>query len=391
MNVAVFLGVFTVLWCGGHWYMGRRIVPRLGLSARGRKLAWAGLLTSGTVSLVALTTFRLALSIPMGLLLQWVGMILFGVTSVLFFMVVATDLVGLGVLGVRRVLTRPDTRPADPSRRGFFGRVASLGAVATAGSVGGVGIAQARQTAEVVEVDVPIQGLPEALEGYRIVQLSDIHVSPTIRRDDLQAMVDRANELDADLVAVTGDLVDGYVEDLREQVAPLAQLRGRDGAYFVTGNHEYYWNGPQWCDEVKRLGLTVLNNEHRVIERGGARLLVGGCTDYKAGDHVAAHASDPAAARAGAPGCDVSLLLAHQPRSIYAAAEAGYDLQLSGHTHGGQYFPVNLLVYLAQPYVAGLALHQSTWIYVSRGTGYWGPPMRVGAPHEITLLRLRRA
>ena len=141
---------------------------------------------------------------------------------------------------------------------------------------------------------------------------------------------------------------------------------------------------------MARLGLTVLNNAHHVIERGDARLLLAGCTDVKAGDHVASHASDPAAARAGAPACDVSILLAQQPRSIDAAAEAGYDLQLSGHTHGGQYFPFNLLVHLAQPYVAGLAKHGPTWIYVSRGTGYWGPPMRVGAPHEITLLTLRR-
>ncbi|MEX1365294.1 MAG: metallophosphoesterase, partial [Nannocystaceae bacterium] len=158
---------------------------------------------------------------------------------------------------------------------------------------------------------------------------------------------------------------------------------------FVTGNHEYYWDGPAWCAEVSRLGLTVLNNEHRVIEHEGARIVLAGVTDISAGGMVPAHASSPAAACEGAPADCIKVLLAHQPRSIEAAAAAGYDLQISGHTHGGQYFPMNLLVYLAQPYVAGLHLHDdTTWIYVSRGTGYWGPPLRVGAPHEISLLRL---
>ncbi|MCH9685863.1 MAG: metallophosphoesterase, partial [Deltaproteobacteria bacterium] len=252
----------------------------------------------------------------------------------------------------------------------------------------GVGVVQARQLPEVVEIDVPIKGLPPEAEGFRIVQISDVHVGPTIHGEFLSGVVDRVNALSPDVIAVTGDLIDGYVEQLRDEVASLSRLSARHGAFFVTGNHEYYWDGPAWCEEVSRLGLTVLNNTHQVIEHDGARLLLAGVTDISAGGMVRAHASDPAAAREGAPECAVNLLLAHQPRSIDAAAAAGYDLQISGHTHGGQYFPMNVLVHLAQPYVSGLHLHDDTWIYVSRGTGYWGPPIRAGAPHEITLLRL---
>lgn len=392
MRMLAFMAVMFAIWIGGHVYLGRRLLGRLRLSTRGRRLAWVGIALSGLLSMGAVASSRLG-AVSTGVrAVQWVGLWLFGLTSVLFFLVVFSDVIGGAAKGMRKVLSSANPKPPDdPGRRGFLGKVASMGAVASSGGVGAVGLTQALQLPEVVEVEVPIDGLPEAFEGYRIVQLSDVHVGPTIRREHLQGIVERANGLDADLAVVTGDLIDGYVGDLRDEVAPLAEFRGRDGTYFVTGNHEYYWDGPAWCDEVTRLGLTVLNNEHRVISRGGARLLLAGCTDVKAGDLVPEHASDPAGARAGAVDCDVSILLAHQPRSIDAASEAGYDLQLSGHTHGGQYFPFNLLVHLAQPYVAGLAKHRKTWIYVSRGTGYWGPPMRVGAPHEITLITLRRA
>jgi predicted MPP superfamily phosphohydrolase len=332
---------------------------------------------------------------------QWLGYLFMGVSSIVFILLLGIDLLRLGrklVLRLRSIgasaakgpgqPATPEAAPDGVGRRAFLGRAVNLGIVGGAGSVTGVGVVQAQQLPDVVEVEVPIAGLPPEAEGFRIVQISDVHVGPTIRGDFLSAVVDRINELEPDLVAVTGDLIDGWVEQLREDVSSLGRIRARHGAFFVTGNHEYYWDGLAWCAEVERLGLTVLVNEHRVLDHDGARLVLAGVPDVSAGGMVAAHASDPAKARHGAPkGCP-TILLAHQPRSIYAAAEAGYDLMISGHTHGGQYFPMNLLVYLAQPYVAGLELHADTWIYVSRGTGYWGPPVRVGAPHEITLLRL---
>jgi hypothetical protein len=379
------LGFFIfalLIWGGGHWFLARRLILGSTLTGRARTAAWAYLGTSFVFPLLAALTGRLGTGMPGYGFVQWTGWILMGATSVLFMFMVVLE---AGRFVGRRVA---DATEVDPSRRRFFGRVANAGVVGSAALTSSVAVAQAQYTAEVVEVDIPISGLPPELDGFRIVQLTDIHVGPTIRGKDVQAIVDRVGELDADIIAVTGDLIDGFVDDLRDEVAPLGQLSAPHGVYFVTGNHEYYWGAPDWCAEVRRLGLTVLLNEHRVIEIDGARLLLAGVTDHRGGDHLQGHTSDPAGAREGAPDTDVSVLLAHQPRSVYEAAEAGYDVQISGHTHGGQYFPMNLLVHLAQPYVAGLHRHGPTQIYVSRGTGYWGPPMRLGAPHEITLLRL---
>jgi hypothetical protein len=389
LRIVGFFVVALVVWGGGHWYLARRLLAPSELRGWARRLAWVYLAASFVLPILAMSTARLGSTLPGYDALQWAGWIVMGLSSVLFMFTVAADFGRAIARAGRRFIAAPEPGDVlDPSRRRFFGRIANAGVVGSAALTGGVATAKAQFTAEVVEVDVEIPGLPPELEGFRIVQLTDIHIGPTLRGDDLRAMVERANALHADIMAVTGDLIDGFVEDLREHVAPLGELRGRHGTYFVTGNHEYYWGVRPWCEEVARLGLTVLNNEHRVIEVGTARLLLAGVTDHQGGDHDPEHESDPAAACAGAPDHDVSVLLAHQPRSIYAAAEAGYDLQISGHTHGGQYFPMNLLVHLVQPYVAGLHLHGGTQIYVSRGTGYWGPPMRLGAPQEITLLSL---
>jgi hypothetical protein len=250
------------------------------------------------------------------------------------------------------------------------------------------GFVNARRVARVVRVDVPIAKLPTPLHGFTIAQVSDVHVGPTIKRPYVEAIVDSVNRLDVDLVAVTGDLVDGSVGDLAEHVAPLAGLRSKEGVFFVTGNHEYYSGAAAWVRELRRLGLTVLLNEHAVVRRGKARLVVAGVTDFSAAHFDPAEASDPAAALAGSPAGAVRLLLAHQPRSAGAAESAGFDLQLSGHTHGGQFVPWNFFVRFQQPFTAGLHKLGKLWVYVSRGTGYWGPPKRLGAPSEITHLTL---
>jgi len=251
-----------------------------------------------------------------------------------------------------------------------------------------IGFVNARRTARVRNVEVPVAGLPAALHGFTIAQISDIHVGPTIKGPYVQRIVDAVNTLGADAVAVTGDLVDGRVSDLAPHVAPLAALRSTHGTFFVTGNHEYYSGAHEWIDELRRLGVQVLLNEHVVLRHGGAQLVMAGVADTSAHHFDPAHRSDPQRALHGAP-ADVGLrvLLAHQPRCAEAAAHAGFDVQLSGHTHGGQYWPWNLFVRLQQPYTAGLHRLRQLWIYTSRGTGYWGPPLRFGAPSEITRLR----
>jgi predicted MPP superfamily phosphohydrolase len=253
------------------------------------------------------------------------------------------------------------------------------------------GLYQARRRPAVARVSVPIADLPADLEGLTIGQISDVHAGTTIKKPMVERIVEALAACHPDLIAVTGDLVDQSVARLQSQVAPLAGLRAPLGSFFVTGNHEYYAGAPAWIEELETLGFRVLVNEHVLIERGSARLLLAGVTDLSAGESLPGHASDVSKAMANAPAADVRILLAHQPGTIQAAAAAGFHLQLSGHTHGGQFPPWKYIVRLQQPFTAGLHRNENTWIYVSRGAGYWGPPIRLGAPSEVTLLTLLRA
>jgi predicted MPP superfamily phosphohydrolase len=327
----------------------------------------------------------------------WAGYMGIGFLSFVFTFLVIRDFFWVpAVLSkkFKRLLSRNAVvkpyaeNPTNPGRRRFLVNGMNYGIAATASIFTVYGFAEARQIPEVKEVTIPIIGLPIDLEGFRIVQISDIHVSPTIRRGFVEDVVEVANRLDADIIALTGDLADGLVSQLAYDVAPIKNLTSVEGNFFVTGNHEYYSGVDDWIGEVKRLGFTVLMNEHRLISRGKSRMLLAGVTDYRGGNFMKDHLSDPRKALAGAPSVDAKILLAHQPKSIFDAAKAGFDLQISGHTHGGQFFPWNLLVGLDQPFVAGLDRYENTQIYVSRGTGYWGPPIRVGSPSEITLIKL---
>ncbi|RZA16845.1 MAG: metallophosphoesterase, partial [Lysobacteraceae bacterium] len=322
---------------------------------------------------------------------SWAGMLCMGLFSSLFVLTVARDVILLAVLIAERLMPLG----LDPVAL-EAGSAEAVVVVALLASL--IGFWNARRTAAVVTVDVPVAQLPAALEGFTIAQLSDIHVGPTIRRRYLDAIVERVNGLDADVVAITGDLVDGSVAELADHVAPLARLRSRHGTFFVTGNHEYYSGAHAWIDELRRLGLTVLLNQHVVLPgnaetagAAGASLVLAGVTDVTAHLFDASHQSSPAQSLQGAPHDAVRVLLAHQPRSAEAAERAGFHVQLSGHTHGGQFWPWNLFVPLQQPFVAGLRRLGGLWIYTSRGTGYWGPPKRFGAPSEITRVRLVRA
>lgn len=350
-------GIWTLL----HIDVGRHVLGIAGLmTGMARVLGWAGVLLVAWLPLLALVAGR-----QPGLrgqrVLEWAGYVAMGLSSMLIVFFLVADVLHLPAWG-------------------FDARRVSLMILTGAAVLTAVGVFQARRP-RVVRVAVPILNLPPDLTGLRIVQLSDLHVGPTIRRRFVEAVVDTTNGLAPDLIAVTGDVADGFVPELRDHVAPLGALRAPLGTFFVTGNHEYYWDPRGWMLELERLGIAVLSNEHRLLVRGNGRLLLAGVTDLSA-------ASNPRAAVAGAPDSDVRVLLAHQPRSAFAARDAGFHLQLSGHTHGGQYFPFNVLVRLFQPFVAGLHRLEAMWLYVSRGTGYWGPPLRLGAPSEITLIEL---
>lgn len=252
-----------------------------------------------------------------------------------------------------------------------------------------IGFVNARRVAKVVRVSVSLKDLPKELEGFTIAQITDVHVGPTIKGRYLKGIVRKVNALNADVIAITGDMVDGKVDRLAKDTKPLSELESRHGAYVVTGNHEYYSGADAWIHEFKRLGLIPLQNSHVVIHHNNARLVLAGINDYSAHRFDAAQASDPEAALAGSPEGAPKIMLAHQPRSAAGAAKAGANLQLSGHTHGGQFWPWNHFVRMQQPFTNGLRRLNGMWVYTSRGTGYWGPPKRFGAPSEITLITLK--
>jgi predicted MPP superfamily phosphohydrolase len=330
-------------------------------------------------------------------LLAWIGDLALGFLSFILTFAVIRDLMWLP-LGVfnkikdrifKSVQMKAASRPVqNPSRRGFLINCMNYGILVTASLSTGYGVAQARRTPAVKELPVAIPSLPPEFEGFRIVQITDLHVSPTFGRSCVEQIVAVVNSLEADIVALTGDLVDGTVDQIGDDVAPLKQVRSARGNYFVTGNHEYYSGVLEWIPEIERLGFAVLLNEHRIVTRGRAGFVLAGVTDYSGGNFLASHRSDPQKALQAAPGAMAKILLAHQPKTIFGAGRAGYDFQISGHTHGGQFFPWNFVIGLLQPYVSGLHAYQNTQIYVSRGTGYWGPPVRLGSPSEITLIKL---
>ncbi|MEV5998419.1 metallophosphoesterase [Streptomyces griseomycini] len=272
--------------------------------------------------------------------------------------------------------------PSGPSRRLFVSRVVGGAAAAAALGTVGYGTYGVLRGPQVKRVTVPLAKLPRAAHGYRIAVVSDIHLGPVLGRGFAQKVVDTINSTQPDLIAVVGDLVDGSVEDLGPAAAPLAQLTARHGSFFVTGNHEYFSGAEQWVAEVRRLGLRPLENARTELphfDLAGVNDVAG--EDEGQGPDYAKALGDRDRARA-------CVLLAHQPVQIHEAVDHGVDLQLSGHTHGGQLWPGSLIAGAANPTLAGLDRYGDTQLYVSRGAGAWGPPTRVGAPSDITVIEL---
>lgn len=395
MRFLLFFSVWSAVLGLAFWYVSRRLTNRPFVSPKARRRA----------RLLTLLLFLLT-PLPMIFLVQgiesdgvdglaWAGFVIMGLFSLVFTGILLRDLLLLPGWLARRLRGKrtdgnADKGPPDTSRREFLVHTTNMGILTGAGVLAAYGFTEARRRPVVNAMTVPIRGLPPAFEGFRIVQFSDLHVSPTIKRDTVEEVVEIVQGLKGDMIAFTGDLVDGSVARLRWDVEPLGRLSAPHGAYFVTGNHEYYSGAHAWEGHARELGFDVLTNEHRSLSRGGASIVLGGVTDYTAGDFVPEDASDPARAFRGAPADAPRILLAHQPRSIDAAVEAGVHLQLSGHTHGGQFFPWDAITRLGQPYLSGLHLHRGTWIHVNVGCAYWGPPLRLGVPPEISLITLTR-
>jgi predicted MPP superfamily phosphohydrolase len=373
-RILVFLAVVLSITAGIHYFLWVRLA---------RDPAWP----APAARVLAWVFVALAASIPLGIFASrglsrsaaapfaWLAYGWMGIMFVLFFTLVPMEVLRAGarVVGV------------DPERRLLLTR-ALAGAAAVIGlAESGVGLVAVLGRVGVKPVRVKLAKLPKALSGYTIVQLTDIHVGPTIGRAFVDQIVRTTNALQPDLIAITGDLVDGSVAELGPLVEPLRELRAKDGVFFVTGNHEYYSGVDAWIAHLRTLGIRVLRNERVPLREG---LDLAGVDDTSAKHFGHGHGQDVPRAMEGRDASRAMVLLAHQPKAVLDACKLGVDLQLSGHTHGGQIWPWGYAVRLDQPHVAGLHDHKGTAIYVSRGTGYWGPPMRVGAPAEITRIEL---
>ncbi len=373
----VFFAVALLVLGSAHYYVWARLVRDAALPSPWGRLATLAIVLLFVLLMSVFIAVR-ALSRRTAAPLSWVAYTWLGA---LFFLVIS-----LGVSDLVKVIAVRDRGgPDDPERRQAIARLFGGAAALVGIGASGLGLASALSPVAVNRVRVAIDRLGKSQAGYRIVQISDVHVGPTIGRDFMEGIVSRINALEPDLIAITGDLVDGSVAELAEHVAPLVKLKAKDGVFFVTGNHEYYSGADAWIAHLRSLGVRVLRNE-RVRIGGDQGFDLAGIDD--ASSHGNGHGPDLARALDGRDVARACVLLAHQPRGIELADSLGVDLQLSGHTHGGQMIPWNFLVRLQQPFVAGLHKLARAQIYVSRGTGYWGPPMRVGAPAEITEIEL---
>lgn len=386
LSFALFFGIGLSVLALFHYYLWARLVRDAALPKRVHR-ALTGLLVVLYAAIpAALFLFRV---LPPGALkpaflsiFGWLGILLFAVT-----LLFGSELLRLLALGFRWLFR---AKPMDPSRRITLSRLlAGTVALATLG-LGTVATRAGLARVAVKRVRVGLSRLSPAMHDTSIVQLTDLHLGQMLGKDFVEQVVAQANALNPDIVAITGDLVDGDVELLREHVAPLARLKARYGVFFVTGNHEYYSGWRQWCDELRRLGIRVLQNERVTIGTDSDGFDLAGVNDFQAARFEDAEGPDLARALEGRDAARELVLLAHQPRAVYEAERMGVGLQLSGHTHGGQLWPWTWLIRLQQPVVSGLARIGRTLVYVSNGTGFWGPPMRLGAPAEITHITLEQ-
>jgi uncharacterized protein len=394
LSFAVFIAVSIAILGGMHGYLWVRLVRDPALPEPWRRIATAGLVLLAFAVPLGMLALRFAPR-PIARVVPVVAFTWLGLAFLLFSAVLFLDALRLAGAAASWLAdwarARPEG-PPDPERRVFVARLVAGTAALATGGASAYAFRSATGPAEVTEVPVKLERLPPALSGLTIAQVTDLHVGPTIREREVRRVVDQVNALRPDVVAVTGDLVDGSVAQLGQAVSHLGRLEARHGVYFVTGNHEYYAGVAEWLAELRRLGLRVLRNERVAIGDRGASLDLAGINDYGAAGLGNGWGPDLERALEGRDPDRGLVLLAHQPRGVGEAVRAGVELQISGHTHGGQIAPFNLVVGAFFPYLKGLYTRvegpRRGQVFVSRGTGYWGPPLRLGSPPEIAKIVL---
>jgi len=391
------LTIPTALMAAVASYIGIRLMDGFSLHPVWQLAAWTLLMLPAAF----IPAMGISATVPTG---KWMDGFLsltylaLGLFSFLFVFTVARDLLWVAARGIDSLSRTlggdggtlwPAILPADYTVLQAWNSIANRIIIILSAVLFLLGAANALRPPKLVRVNISIENLHPDLERFRIAQLSDIHLGPFSDGGRLNTIIEKVNGLSPDMVAITGDLVDGPVARLGNDARLLTQIDAP--VFFVHGNHESYWGPAAWTRFLTSHGIDVLVSEHRLLRKGRAEVLVAGVPDLSTGGFQRVSPSPPETALAGAPPADFRLLLAHQPGSALQAAGLGYDLQLSGHTHGGQFFPWNLIIDWVQPFATGLHRHKGMWIYTSRGTGSWGPPVRLGSPTEITLIELKSA
>lgn len=383
LRLAFFVALSLAIYLGFAYYGWRRLVRDTGVRAPWRRRAAIAIVGMQLLVPLTMTLGRLGAD-PVADVLAWPAFLWMAFFSLVVVGLAIVDVVRLVVRAGHWAVRHPPAVP-DPARREVLARLTG-GAVVTvvAGNLA-LGVRDALGEHAVVDVPVRLPRLPRALDGFTIVQITDVHVGLTVGRGFVAGVVERVNALAPDLVAITGDLVDGPVSEIGDRVQPLHGLVAPHGVYFINGNHEHYVGADDWLVYLRTLGIRTLVNERVEIRRGDAAFDLAGIDDHVGRPDLRATVAGRDASRA-------LVLLAHQPRQARGASAHGVDLVISGHTHGGQIWPWHHAVSLQQGgLVAGRYTLDTTQLYVSRGVGYWGPPVRVGAPAEITRFILRAA
>ena len=388
----MFFIIFLTVLGFMHGYVGWRIFTDLNINSRYKIL---------TIVLIAIFTLLPVLPIAFRYIgyesslldiLSLIGYTGLGFFFLSFLLFISRDLV-FKVWSLISSFLPPNTKKQvtiDLEKRQFLQKSLSIGILTLVGPTTSYGFYSARKGPSIINQTIYLNDLPDSFENFTIAQISDLHVGPTIKKPYVEKVLNQISIINPDLIAITGDLIDGSIDYLKKDLEPLSEMIAKYGTYFVTGNHEYYSGAEKWLDETDRMGFTNLVNEHNLISINNETIALAGVTDFRAHQIIPSHKTNPKNALRGSVDEKVKILLAHQPSSIFKANEAGYDFQISGHTHGGQFWPFTYPTKKANPYLSGLHNHNGTQIYVNSGTGYWGPPLRLGVPSEITLFKLKK-
>jgi predicted MPP superfamily phosphohydrolase len=386
LSFMLFFSIVTIVVGSIHYYFWIKLIKNTGMPQLWKSI---GISVLVVLLLYLLTAMLLSqyLSTKYSQPLLWIAYLWMGIMMLLFITLLFTDLIKV-ILYFYSKFTISNEFAVDIERRQFISGLLALGSSAIVLIASGISVINYYSKPFVNKIQITLSGLPKIFNGFKIVQISDLHIGQLMTRSKLEEIVQQVNSLEPDLIAITGDLVDGSIKLLSNEVKPIMHLKAKKGIFFVTGNHEYYSGVENWISEIEKFGIRVLSNENIEINDGNDSFYIAGVNDHEAKRFGEKHAADFNKTLSGLDKNRKVILLAHQPIAVREAAEYGVDLVLSGHTHGGQIWPFNYLVYFQQPYIKGFYAYKKTKLFVNQGTGCWGPPMRLGTKNEITEVTL---